>query len=58
MKRTQIKRPVKRPARGGSDDNAADLLPLTAREFLKLSAVPRVSPLSAGEKRDKRDRST
>ncbi len=39
MKRTQIKRPVVRKSRDKSEEQSPNLLPLTAREFLKLPAV-------------------
>ena len=39
MKRTQIKRPVRSKSRDTSEEQSPNLLPLTAREFLKLPGV-------------------
>lgn len=43
MKHTQVRRPVRRVVTTRKEDpEAQELLPLTAREFLKLSVVPRL----------------
>lgn len=44
MKRTQIKRPVGKKSRDNSEEQSPNLLPLTAREFLKLPGVLGVKP--------------
>ncbi len=53
MKRMQIKRPVRSKSRDTSGEQSPDLLPLTAREFLKWPGVfgvaPRDRPDDGGE---------
>ena len=56
MKRTQIKRPVARKARGNPQDQSPDLLPLTARELLKLPGVLNVKRPGRRDKSDELDR--
>ena len=52
MKRTQIKRPVGRKSREKSEEESAGLLPLTAREFLKLPRVLGVKPPTQADEAD------
>ncbi len=56
MKRTQIKRPVAKKSRNKSEEQSPNLLPLTAREFLKLPGVLDVKPPCRPDDSDGHDR--
>lgn len=55
MKQARITRPVRRLTPDRHDDREGqDLLPLTAREFLKLSVVPRLQKVAVRRDSERR----